>query len=866
MNKLIEKIRYKYLYFLLLVVALIFSNQAILQYSLSLQKEGAQIINQSGRQRMLSQRISKLVLFINYNHSISHLKYNLDSLNFLVNQWESSNNALVKKNQIDQNSEIESLLKINSPRLESIVGACRKISKNPSENVIDSSINIIKKNELPFLMTMEETVNTYQKLAENKLNNLKILEMILSIISVIILISTFLLYVIPVIKELIKRGNDLNEANLLLIASEEEVKANLEELKTLGAEIEFKDQNNKIFIEQAPGAIAMFDDNMNYLAASQNWITDYNLQNQNIIGKSHYEIFPEIGDDWKKIHQECLAGSINISSEAPFKRADGYTQWLSWEVKPWHTAENKIGGIIMYTNDITAIKEKEAEQYRIQKILEKTNEISRTGTWEVDLVNNKIIWSKVTKEIHEVSPDFEPDLATAIDFFKEGNSKKTITEVVNEAIVHVSPYDVELEIITAKNRIVWVRAIGQAEIIDGKCIRLYGVFQDINELKLAEEKIIRTNTELNAILNSGPISIITTDMNGLITHFNKGAEQLLQYTANEMIGKLTPAVIHLEEEVTNRGKELTEQYGKEISGFNVFVEKAKRGEYESRQWTYIKKDGTQFPVELLVTALINLKNEITGFLGVGTDISARIASEKEILDAKNSLELLTKKLTKQNNQLASFAHITSHNLRSPVSNLNSLLYFYNNSESMEDKAELFEKFEIVIKHLTSTLNTLVDTLKIKEETNHEIEKLVFDDLLNKTKEILSGQIIETQAHITSDFSKAQKINYSRTYLESIFLNLISNAIKYQSPERALKIHLETIHQNGKTELIITDNGLGIDMDKHGSKLFGLNKTFHRHAEAKGIGLYLTKTQIESMGGNISAKSKVNEGTSFIVTF
>lgn len=498
--------------------------------------------------------------------------------------------------------------------------------------------------------------------------------------------------------------------------------------------------------------------------------------------------------------------------------------------------------------------------------MEKTNEISRIGTWEVDLVNNKIIWSKITKEIHEVSPDFEPDLETAIDFFKEGNSKKTITEVVNEAIVHGSPYDVELEIITAKNRIVWVRAIGQTEIVDDKCIRLYGVFQDINELKLAEEKIIRTNTELNAILNSGPISIITTDMNGLITHFNKGAEQLLQYTANEVIGKLTPVVIHLEEEVTNRGKELSELYKKEISGFNVLVEKAKRGEYESRQWTYIKKDGTQFPVELLVTALINLKNEITGFLGVGTDISARIASEKEILDAKNSLELLTKQLTKQNNQLASFAHITSHNLRSPVSNLNSLLYFYNNSESMEDKAELFEKFEIVINHLTSTLNTLVDTLKIKEETTHEIEKLVFDDLLNKTKEILSGQIIETQAHITSDFSKAQKINYSRTYLESIFLNLISNAIKYQSPERALKIHLETIHQNGKTELIITDNGLGIDMEKHGSKLFGLNKTFHRHAEAKGIGLYLTKTQIDSMGGNISAKSKVNEGTSFIVTF
>ncbi|MBC7654123.1 MAG: type IV pili methyl-accepting chemotaxis transducer N-terminal domain-containing protein [Oligoflexus sp.] len=325
MNKLIEKIRYKYLYFLLLVVALIFSNQAILQYSLSLQKEDAQIINQSGRQRLLSQRISKLVLFINYNHSISHPKYNLDSLNFLVNQWESSNNALVKKNQVDQNSEIESLLKINTPRLESIAKTCRQMVKNPADSVIENSIRILQKNELPFLMTMENTVNTYQKIAEKKLDNLKILELILSIISILILLGTFLSYVLPVIQELIKRGNALNEANLLLIASEEEVKENLEELKTLGEKIEFKDQNNKIFIEQAPGAIAMFDDKMKYLSASQNWVIDYGLQGKAIIGKSHYEIFPEIGEDWKKIHQDCLAGSTNICHEAPFKRASGYT-------------------------------------------------------------------------------------------------------------------------------------------------------------------------------------------------------------------------------------------------------------------------------------------------------------------------------------------------------------------------------------------------------------------------------------------------------------------------------------------------------------------------------------------------------------
>jgi len=133
-------------------------------------------------------------------------------------------------------------------------------------------------------------------------------------------------------------------------------------------------------------------------------------------------------------------------------------------------------------------------------------------------------------------------------------------------------------------------------------------------------------------------------------------------------------------------------------------------------------------------------------------------------------------------------------------------------------------------------------------------------------EILTGQIIETGTNIFSDFSKAPSITYNRTYMESILLNLVTNSIKYRSEEHAPKILIKTSNLNGRIQLTIKDNGLGIDLNKHGHKLFGLNKTFHRHAEAKGVGLYLTKIQIESMGGTISASSKVNEGTTFTITF
>ena len=177
-----------------------------------------------------------------------------------------------------------------------------------------------------------------------------------------------------------------------------------------------------------------------------------------------------------------------------------------------------------------------------------------------------------------------------------------------------------------------------------------------------------------------------------------------------------------------------------------------------------------------------------------------------------------------------------------------------------------EKFEIVINHLTNTLDTLVDAIKIKETKETDMVKLNFKDVYNKTTETLIGQIMQTQAEITFDFSKAPDIVYNQTYLESIFLNLFTNAIKYKSKDKTPEIFVETLMLNNKAVLKVTDNGLGIDLTKHGDKLFGLNKTFHRHAEAKGVGLYITKTQIEAMGGIIYAQSEINNGTTFIVEF
>lgn len=863
----IKNFRIIYYIFLFTVLITLLVKEIIVQSSINQQNTDAEIINLTGRQRMLSQRVSKVVLFLSVKDSqnLPSNNYNLNTLKNLTKEWENTYQYIYNFSKVHSDEKITALYEKNAVYHDAIINSSKTYLNNPSKENITKLIEVISKNELAFLLSMDKVVFTYQKNAEQKIERLRMIEFSLFGFTVLLFLAELILVIYPAFKEILKTNELINKLNKDLLASESDSRKVNEVLNMLQAELLVKEKL-RIFIEQAPNAIAMFDNDLNYLAISDKWIDDYRLKGIDIVGKNHYEIFPEIGDDWKKIHQECLKGAINKRAEAEFLRADGTKQWLTWDVRPWYKTAEEIGGLLMYTDDITLVKESEDEKARIQEILDKTSEIARIGTWEADLIHDKVYWSKITKDIHEVESDFEPNLQTAINFFAEGESRSIIQTAINEAIEKGISYDVEVQLQTPKGKLVWTRAIGQSKFIDGKCVGLYGVFQDINKIKLTEIALNQVNYELNAIFDASPIGIVSTSKNGLFKHFNKGAEKMLQYTAAEMIGKHTPVSIHKEEEILERQKELSAYYGKEITGFDIFLESAKRGSIESTRWTLIKKDGSEVPVELIVTAIKDLDNNITGFLGLATDISQRLESENKILESNKNLKILTDKLTFQNKQLASFAHITSHNLRSPVGNLNALLSFYKTEETAEDKELLMVKFEVVINHLTNTLNTLVDTLKIKEANDTVIENVMFKEIYDKTVEILVGQIMQTDAEVSCDFSKAPEVVYNRTYLESIFLNLLTNPLKYRDESRKPKIFIETLLINNKAVLKVSDNGLGIDLEMHGDKLFGLNKTFHRHTEAKGVGLYLTKTHVEAMGGRIYAQSEVNKGSIFIVEF
>lgn len=239
---------------------------------------------------------------------------------------------------------------------------------------------------------------------------------------------------------------------------------------------------------------------------------------------------------------------------------------------------------------------------------------------------------------------------------------------------------------------------------------------------------------------------------------------------------------------------------------------------------------------------------------------------KQLVLDKIIQENLMNELTIQNQQLNDFANITSHNLRSPASNITALIATIEENSTVEEYKMIFDMLKKVAQNLNESLNQLMEVLHIKKNKIIDKEVLTFQEIYSKTLESLQGEILKSKAVIKADFSAVGEIEYSKIYLESIFHNLISNALKYRDLTRIPEITIQTEKKNNHIFLHVADNGLGIDLEKNGHKIFGMHQIFHSHPDAKGIGLFMTKTQIESMKGKISVSSEANVGTTFTVMF
>ncbi len=200
-------------------------------------------------------------------------------------------------------------------------------------------------------------------------------------------------------------------------------------------------------------------------------------------------------------------------------------KWLGWTASP----ATEEGHIFAVAKDIT-------EKKQLEQLLEKTTNMARVGSWELDLVNGRLWWSTMTRAIHEVDDAFEPQLSTALTFYTE-EDQPVITKLVDECVRNGTPFDEELRIRTARDQVRWVRAIGGGEFLDGRCIKLMGIFQDIHERKQAQEAVVTALSERTTVLESIGDGFITLDRNWIVTYWNAAAGRMLGTPSEEIVGK-----------------------------------------------------------------------------------------------------------------------------------------------------------------------------------------------------------------------------------------------------------------------------------------------------------------------------------------
>ncbi len=247
---------------------------------------------------------------------------------------------------------------------------------------------------------------------------------------------------------------------------------------------------------------------------------------------------------------------------------------------------------------------------------------------------------------------------------------------------------------------------------------------------------------------------------------------------------------------------------------------------------------------------------------IGTHLDIDFIKEKEI-----ELQDITNELRKTNSELEKFAYITSHNLRAPVVNLMSLTEMQSEEVlTSELNEEITHKIHYCVKQLDSTLSDLIEIVASKSGNHVHKESLDLESELHLIIRSIEKQVTESGAQIDSNFSEIRTIYFPKRFLHSIFLNLLTNAIKYRSDKRKLVISLKTRVKKDYTVLYFSDNGLGMNMNKFGNKIFGLYQRFHSKIDGKGLGLYIIKSQIESLDGKIEVDSMPDVGTTFMISF
>ncbi len=713
-----------------------------------------------------------------------------------------------------------------------------------------------------------------------------------------------------------------------------------------------------------PHSVALLDDRNCFVDCSDKWVELFEKKKDALLGKNIFEVLPPLKNKISRVLDRNVSAETNGSYQDEFILENGAAKWFKWSVK--RVSISEIDHHFVSFEDITSEKKKE-------ELINKATEVARIGYWEVEIATNTVIWSDITKEIHETAKDYKPTLEEGINFYKEGEHRNHISKLVNAGITAGKPWDTELIIVTAKGKELWVRAKGEVERIKGEPVRIFGTFQDIDEKKRSELRFNEASERLTLATKEAKIGIWQyniaenkliwddnmfelygikrKDFSGAVDAWEKsvhpddkkrGSEELemaikgeKEFDTTFRIIKPNGNIFHIKAFATvkrdNEGNPLTmlgtnwdvtdlkttqlqlqrseesfvgafenssigmalvgldgrwmqvntslckslgyskeeliainfqdithpEDLEKDLNLLHDLI----NGNTESYQISkrYHHKNGNIVHVLLTATAVYAVEGHLLHFISQIVDVTKMVESERKL---KDYLQVTRE----QNQSLLNFAHIVSHNLRSHSTNMSMLIDFLIKENDLDEINKIKEMLNSASCGLTETVAHLNEVVQVRTSTLEKMKPVNLNEAIYGALRNLEAQIDEINPILNINVSKKHMVNVVPAYLDSILLNLFTNAMKYCSPKRKLKITVTSIENNSTIIVKFSDNGLGLDLGRYGARVFGMFKTFHNHKDAKGIGLFITKNQIEAMRGKIDIESSVDVGTTFTMKY
>lgn len=451
-------------------------------------------------------------------------------------------------------------------------------------------------------------------------------------------------------------------------------------------------------------------------------------------------------------------------------------------------------------------------------------------------------------QLYEVNPEeVFTNASKALERIHREDSEMFLS-IMHESMRTLSKWHSDFRVVLPSKGIRWIRGEGDPELLSDGTYLWTGYMRDITERKKIEQELEENKQRLQFALEGSRDGVWDWNVATNKTFYSNETKWMVGFDASDSFdtADFWNDRVH-PDDLTSYYEDIQRHFdGKTPYYTNEHRVRCKDGNYK-----WILDRGKVISR--------NSQGEVTRVIGTHSDIDQQKKREFEFEKTIGVIE-------SQNDRLTNFAHIVSHNLKSYAGNLKSLLTMSKDTDDVSEKAEYFNYLEDVSTGLTETIGHLNEIVTVQTSIADNAQSVNLYDYINKALQILSGEIHLKGAVVENSVPTDLNILYNPAYLESILLNLISNGLKYAHKDRSPFLKIEVTVNGEQILLKFTDNGIGIDLEKFGKRLFGMYQTFHGNEDAKGIGLFLTKNQLTAMGDEISVNSTIGSGTTFQISF